>query len=152
MELHCILPNKYWIVKDSGKPIGSLRAATSENYDFYQSSSGITTQVNVEYIAEFFTHMDQIDDPEVNMSINGFITNSPAPCLIDIRHDNTIYKKSLNANQPYHVAGYFAIKYPSQWGILRSPRLATILNNECIGPFRKESDAKIAISNRRNSR
>ncbi len=67
-----------------------------------------------------------------------------------IEDDIPSYKKSKTGKARY-VPGYWGIKFSSGYVSSFCPKLVTIEQNECIGPFKTkfEMDGEIALANRK---
>lgn len=67
-----------------------------------------------------------------------------------IEDDVPSYKKSKTGKARY-VPGYWGIKFSSGYVTSFCPKLVTIEQNECIGPFKTkfEMDGEIVLANRR---
>jgi hypothetical protein len=150
LDLHTVLPNKFWIIKDSDKSIGSLRTSDCNTFEYYNTATAETIQIDIDYINEHFNIVDKSDDISENAIIDGLLTNCVNPIDSALVDGIQTYRKSVDSTIVF-AAGFFAVRNPkSGWTVRRCPKIITLLDNEYLGPFRIEADATLAV-NRNNS-
>lgn len=135
-----IIPDKYYIVESDGSKVGIIRS-TDYGYEFFDTTAN--TKQKLESFDDFEIVKENKKTTNFPM-VYGYPTNCDTvyhTCLLD--NVPTFKKRQLNG--AHFVAGYWAIKYATGWVTNFCPKLKTIKEKECIGPFKNEMDVKLAI-------
>lgn len=139
-----VVKNKYWIVEESGNKIGTIQAIDEGGFSFvhdntrekFASIKLISKKYNID-----FAKLDKIKNNAPG-EVYGY------PCsgksyneIYDVARRLPIYSKS-SKSRSYFCAGYYLIKYGTNWIKEYCPKLITINRYEYIGPFKTEQEAK----------
>ena len=153
IKANTVLKNKFWIVEDDGKKVGTL----SYNDDRYLYSCNNETC--------FFDNQKQINkklgkiqwDDEIPKTIKNsekIVHNYPTSVephntMYDVQRKLPLFTKSLKSNSLY-CAGYYIIKFDKGWVKSFCPKLVTIERYKFKGPFKTDVEMRqeLSIANR----
>jgi hypothetical protein len=144
-----ILKNRFWVVEDEGKRIGTL----SWNEDKYIFSNKKETV--------FFNNKKQIntklgstvewEKPSKTKNTGDFLVNGyptsvyPYNSMYDVKRKLPLFTKSEKSKSVY-CAGYFIIKFDKGWVKSFCPKLITIERYVNKGPFKTELEMRQELS------
>jgi hypothetical protein len=145
-----ILKNRFWVVEDEGKRIGTL-SWNDEKYIFSNKKETV-----------FFNNKKQIntklgstvewEKPENNktktgdFSVNGYPTSVyPYNSMYDVKRKLPLFTKSEKSKSVY-CAGYFIIKFDKGWVKSFCPKLITVERYVNRGPFKTELEIRQELS------
>lgn len=131
----------FWIVEERGNKIGTIKQV-DQHYEFYDKRSDSTTVLeNLDNFKQISTEKKQT----INDTVYGYPTSAEQAHNIDLQNTVPIYTKTATSNV-YFAAGYYGLRFPKiGWRHAFCPRLKTLDTYEWIGPFKNESDMRIAI-------
>jgi hypothetical protein len=148
-----LVPNKVWIVEDSGTKLGTLNKE-KKGYAFFRN--GVKTELNdiSEVKNKFGTEIfkDATDNSKPSLKATEIRSIYDYPCsskpfnpVYNIRKKLPIYAKSAKSKSLY-CAGYYVIKFRKGWVKSFCPKLITLERYAYQGPFKTEADMKNALS------
>jgi len=151
MQAKQLVPNKFWIVQDQGRKVGTL-AKEKEGFILVTPRDKIKFE-NVEKVfetfgADFFEQRakSNIKSSKV-MEVHGYPTSTPAyNPLLDVQHNLPLYSKSRKSKSLY-CAGYYTIKFAKGWVKSFCPKLITLQRYDYKGPFTTELEMRQVLSN-----
>jgi len=144
-----ILKNRFWVVEDQGKQIGTL-SWNDEKYIFSNKNETVflknKKQINAKLgsIIEWgkLTKTKNAND----FSVNGYPTSVyPYNSLYDVKRKLPLFTKSQKSKSVY-CAGYFIIKFSKGWAKSFCPKLITIERYVSRGPFKTELEMRQEMS------
>jgi len=144
-----LIPNKEWIIEDSGKKIGSI-AKNKKGYIFLRNGQ----------IAELKSYKDVVDtlvtlenkkstkfeiEPLTHTIYNYPCRTKPYNPVYNVKDRLPLYTKNLKSKSRY-CAGYYVIQFQKGW--LRSfcPKLITLERNPYQGPFKTAQEMKAVLN------
>jgi len=145
-----ILKNRFWVVEDEGKRIGTL----SWNEDKYIFSNPKETvfldnrkQINVKLGEKI--EWGKIEDSRKktgDLSVNRYPTSVyPYNSMYDVKRKLPLFTKSEKSKSVY-CAGYFIIKFNKGWVKSFCPKLITVERYVNRGPFKTELEMRQELS------
>lgn len=146
-----ILDNKFWIVEDEGVRVGTLSRDEEKfifskkgEISFFKSES----QLKKTFGKNFLTAKISVpEEQQTNNVVHGYPTRSqPFNGMYDISRKLPLFTKSEKSKSVY-CAGYYLIKFNTNWLKSFCPKLITIERNEYKGPFKTELEMKATLSN-----
>jgi hypothetical protein len=145
-----ILKNRFWVVEDEGKRIGTL----SWNEDKYIFSNKQETvflnnkkQINNKFGGkiEWEKVLEKTSQKE-NYNVNGYPTSvHPYNSMYDVKRKLPLFTKSEKSKSIY-CAGYFIIKFDKGWVKSFCPKLITVDRYTNRGPFKTEIEMRQELS------
>lgn len=140
-----VIKNKFWIVEQSGHKIATIQAV-DENGGFvyvhddrrehFPSIKLISKKYNIQFV--------KADKPkrQVEHDIYGFpVAGTPCNQVLDVQRYLPIYTKGAKSKS-FYCAGYYLIKFGSNWTQQFCPKLITLNRYEYQGPFKTEESAQ----------
>jgi hypothetical protein len=146
-----LVPNKFWIVQNYGKKVGTLQKNKDGFILVTQRDKIHFENVDKVYDAfgkDFFeaTSSEKIKNAKV-LEVHGFPTSTPAyNPLFDVQNNLPLYSKSKKSKSLY-CAGYYTIKFAKGWVKSFCPKLITLQRYEYKGPFTTELEMRQVLSN-----
>lgn len=147
-----IIPEKFWIVEQSGEKIATLRKNEDNRFilsnatgvKIYDTKESLTRQFGKNFfIAKI---IKEADDATV-CEVHGYATSTePHNAMFDIRRKLPLFTKS-NDSKSLYCAGYYVIKFEKGWVKSFCPKLITLQRYEYQGPFKTEFEMKQVLSN-----
>jgi len=147
-----IIPEKFWIVEQSGEKIATLRKNEDNRFvlsnatgmKIYETKESLTKQFGKNFfIAKIIKEADDAHSCEVH----GYATSTePHNAMFDIRRKLPLFTKSDDSKSLY-CAGYYVIKFEKGWVKSFCPKLITLQRYEYQGPFKTELEMKQVLSN-----
>jgi hypothetical protein len=147
-----IIPEKFWIVEQSGEKIATLRKNEDNRFvlsnatgiKIYETKESLTRQFGKNFfIAKI---IKEADDATV-CEVHGFPTSTdPHHAMFDIRRRLPLFTKSDDSKSLY-CAGFYVIKFDKGWVKSFCPKLITLQRYEFQGPFKTEIEMKQVLSN-----
>lgn len=153
MKAKSIVENKFWIIEEEdGERIGTI------------SLKNNCVNVNIRNVNETFSNFEELVSKynvtfnnkkerkkkvEIEHEIYNFPTkDQPYNALWHLEMKLPIYTKTIKSNS-YHCAGYYIIKFNTNWVKSFCPKLITLQRYEFKGPYdsRLEMMAQIRIHN-----
>lgn len=141
-----VVKNKYWIVEDDGKKIGTIQAANDgvvlvqNNYRIkYPSVKVLGTTHNIRFVRGQTSQTTQTASP--NCVYDYACHAIPYNAIYDLRLKLPLYTTSCKSKS-YFCAGYYLVKYETQWQLEFCPKKIILTRNEFMGPFRTQLQAQ----------
>jgi hypothetical protein len=144
-----LIPNKEWIIENSGKKIGSI-AKNKKGYVFIRNGQ-IAELKSYKDVVETLATVDKKKFQTFEIEpLTHTIYNYPCRCkpynpLYDVKNKLPLYTKNLKSKSRY-CAGYYVIQFQKGW--LRSfcPKLITLERNPYQGPFKTAQEMKTVLN------
>jgi len=148
-----VLKNKFWIVEDSGKRVGTL-SYNDERY-LYTCNNETCFFDNQKQISKKLGKIVWDDQTEVTITnsekiVHGYPTSvTPFNTMFDVKRKLPLFTKSSKSNSLY-CAGYYIIHFDKGWVKSFCPKLVTIERYESKGPFKTDVEMRqeLSIANR----
>lgn len=145
-----VLQDKFWIVEESGKRIGTLTKdkdsfvlSKKGEVQFYNNEKEIATAFGKDFLTANITDTNEVQE----LNVHGYPTRSiPYNSMFDIKRKLPLFTKSDKSKSVY-CAGYYLVKFNVNWLKSFCPKLITIERNEYMGPYKTELEMKAALSN-----
>ena len=134
-----ILKDKFWILTDKNKKIGTL--SKDNEFFTYQSKSGTKIFQSKKSLTSAFGNIiwlnkENTDKKQSNTTIHGFLTNSkPHNVMYDVKLKLPLYTKTSSSKIKF-CAGYYILKFPKGWVKSFCPKLSTLNQTTYKGPFK----------------
>jgi hypothetical protein len=151
MQAKQLVPNKFWIVQDRGRKVGTL-AKEKQGFILVTPRDKIKFE-SVEKVYETFGQdfFETIAKKNIKtskvMEVHGFPTSTPAwNPLLDVQNNLPLYSKSKKSKSLY-CAGYYTIRFAKGWVKSFCPKLITLQRYEYKGPFTTELEMRQVLSN-----
>lgn len=150
MELKVLLKDKFWIVEDEGKKVGTL-SWDEDRYVFSSPNEIIffTNKTQIKKTLGIDLKKVNITDSSTgnNLEVHGYPTSvQPYNEMYDLKRKLPLFTKSEKSKSVY-CAGYYIIKFEKGWVKSFCPKLITVERYETKGPFKTESQMKAALLN-----
>ena len=150
-KVKVLVPNKCWIVEDSGTKLGTLNKQ-KKGYAFFRKGAKLELTNLSDVKSRFGNDLfkDSIDLIKSNIKhhekqIHDFPCGSrPFNPVYDIRKRLPIYSKSSKSKSLY-CAGYYVIQFKKGWVKSFCPKLITLERYPFQGPFRTEEEMKTVL-------
>jgi hypothetical protein len=144
-----LIPNKEWIIEDSGKKIGSI-AKNKKGYIFLRNGQ-IAELKSYKDVVDTLATIDKKKSPKFKIEpLTYTIYNYPCRTkpynpVYNVKDRLPLYTKNLKSKSRY-CAGYYVIQFQKGW--LRSfcPKLITLERNPYRGPFKTAQEMKIVLN------
>lgn len=141
IEAKPIVKNKYWIIEDDGRKIGTVQAAedgvvlVQDNYRLkYPSIKVLGTAHNIRFVVGKRNQTKSVD------SVYDYpCRGTPYNAIYDLRSRLPMYTTSRKSKS-YYCAGYYLININQEWHTEFCPKRIILSRNTYLGPFRTESD------------
>jgi hypothetical protein len=142
IEAKPIVKNKYWIVEDNGRKIGTIQAAEdgvvlvqNDRRLKYPSIKVLGTAHNIRFVRGQRTQTKSVD------SVYDYpCRGTPYNAIYDLRLKLPLYTTG-NKSKSYYCAGYYLVNFGSQWVTEFSPKKIILTRNKFVGPFKSLSEA-----------
>lgn len=146
-----ILKDKFWIIEDNGKKMGTL-TVNDENRYMYSCADGTAFFDNKSQLNKTLgkinwsnTTISPSETPEDNI-VYGLPTSTKAfNTMYDIKRKLALFTKSAKSKSIY-CAGYFIIRFEKGWVRSFCPKLITIERYGYEGPFKTDIEMRTALS------
>jgi len=146
-----VLKNKFWIVEEEGKRLGTLTVA-DDRYVLSSKTKGVRFFDNVKQLEKtigktiFETTVVDTSTPTVDQEVYGYATSStPYNILFDVKRKLPLFTKSIKSKSLY-CAGYYIIRFDKGWVQSHCPKLITLERYDYRGPFKTEFEMKQELS------
>lgn len=139
-----ILKNQNWVITDGHKKVGNVVA---DGAGYRVKIGNDVRQVEDTKSIEKIFHVS-FDKPTKSKKEKLPYANWPTDSkthnnFYDVQRKLHIYTKTKKS-LCYHAAGYFKINMNGEWQTLFCPKYIFIQRYEYLGPFKTESEAKVA--------
>lgn len=145
-----ILKNRFWVVEDEGRRIGTL-SWNEEKYMFSNSEETVffnnKKQINSKFGVNIEWQTTTTDHKEVGeFFVNQYPTSVyPFNSMYDIKRKLPLFTKSEKSKSVY-CAGYFIIRFDKGWVKSFCPKLITVERYANRGPFKTELEIRQELS------
>ena len=148
-----LVPNKVWLVEDSGVKLGTLNKE-KKGYAFFKNGVKVElhdlTEVKARFGEELF--QDSINNLKTTVKPIDLKTIYDFPCsskpfnpVYNVKNRLPIYSKSSKSKSLY-CAGYYVIKFRKGWVKSFCPKLITLERYAYQGPFKTEQEMKSILA------
>ena len=145
-----LVPNKFWIVQDKGRKVGTLQKDT--NCYYFVTKSDKVRFENEDHLRSTFgdDFFEEVYNKNTKQSkikeVTGFPTSTFAyNPLYDVKQGLPLFSKSRKSKSLY-CAGYYCIKFQKGWVKSFCPKLITLQRYRFKGPFTTEMEMKQVLS------
>jgi hypothetical protein len=147
-----LVPNKVWIVEDSGIKVGTLNKE-KKGYSFFRQGQKVNLtdirELNEAFGSALFDEaikkIKPVQVPQVN-AVHDFPCGSrPYNPVYNIKKRLPIYAKSSKSKSLY-CAGYYVIKFRKGWVKSFCPKLITLERYPYQGPFKTEAEMRTVLN------
>jgi hypothetical protein len=151
IEAKPVVKNKYWIVEDDGRKVGTIQAAedgvvlVQDNRRLkYPSIKVLGTAHNIRFVRGQKAQTASVD------SVYDYPCRTvPYNAIYDLRLRLPLYTTSRKSRS-YRCAGYYLVCVDSQWVEEFCPKKIILTRNKFLGPFQsREQMAQVLNENRR---
>lgn len=143
IEAKPVIKNKYWIVEDDGRKIGTIQAAedgvvlVQDNHRLkYPSIKVLGTAHNIRFVRG-----QQKPTAAVASVYDYPCRGVPYNAIYDLRLKLPLYTLSKKSRS-FYCAGFYLVKFESNWILEFSPKKIILQRNTFVGPFKTEFLAK----------
>lgn len=138
-----VVQDKFWIVLAHGGKVGTLRATTDGDYEFFDQRTYEKTRIaDLASLFDLKTAERDHDVTVVNKTIRGYPTGFPAP--IEVEHPVLPVFKKSETGKSLTAAGYYIIKF-KDWLPSFAPKLATLDKYIYKGPYLTEWEMNLEL-------
>lgn len=141
-----VIKNKFWVVENDGEQIATILAASDgtdglvfikgENREKFENFKSLSQKYNI----GVSKHVPRVNSP--TGTVYGFPCDSkPFNPIYNLRRRLPMYTKSIKSKS-YYCAGYYQVKYDSEWITEFCPKQILLARNEYVGPFKTVADIK----------
>jgi len=145
IEAKPVIKNKYWIVEDDGRKIGTIQAAedgvvlVQDNRRLkYPSIKILGTAHNIRFVSgqrKQTTSVDSVYDYPCRVV--------PYNAIYDVKLRLPLYTND-NKSKSYYCAGYYLVKYENNYIVEFCPKKIILTRNSYLGPFKTKDLAEQA--------
>jgi hypothetical protein len=143
IEAKPVVRNKYWIVEDDGRKIGTIQAAedgvvlVKDNRRLkYPSIKVLGTAHNIRFVPGQKKQTASVD------SVYDYPSRGrPYNAIYDLRLKLPLYTASKKSKS-YYCAGFYLINLGPQWMIEFCPKKIILKRNQYLGPFKSKDQAQ----------
>lgn len=145
------MPNEFWVIEDAGAKVGTIY--NGDNIFTVTFKGGMK-------------RFDDLGELENALDISlGIKENSKVPSkVMEKVYDyptswNKVYNKKQIQEYPvftktekstsFHVAGYWAVKFPTGWTQCFCPKLSTVKSYTHIGPYKTANELTLTMRKKR---
>ena len=136
IEAKPVVKNKYWIVEDDGRKVGTIQVAedgvvlVQDNRRLkYPSIKVLGTAHNIRFVREQRTQTASVD------SVYDYPCRTvPYNAIYDLRLRLPLYT-TTRKSRSYRCAGYYLVCIDSQWIEEFCPKKIILTRNKFLGPF-----------------
>lgn len=140
IEARPVVKNKYWIVEKDGEKIATIQAANDGvvfvqdgRREKYPSIKVLGTTHNIK-----FAKNKSQPIRASNVVYDYPCSSTPHNAMYDLKLRLPLYTTSKKSKS-YYCAGYYLIKYASDWTVEFCPKKIILTRNQYQGPFQSES-------------
>jgi hypothetical protein len=144
-----ILDGKFWIVEENSTRVGTL--SKDEDRYIFTKKGEVSFFKNESQLKKCFgknfltAKINVPEEKQREKSVQGYPTRcQPYNGMYDISRKLPIFTKSEKSKSMY-CAGYYLIKFNSNWLKSFCPKLITVERNEYKGPFKTDIEMKAAL-------
>lgn len=139
-----VIPNKYWILRDSEDKIGNIEATSSgysvkihDTVRYFKTIPMVKKKVAIE-----FEQIQRKKQKPYVTEINGYPTEGKGyNAIYDVKQRLPLYTKEAKSKS-WYAAGWYMVKVGSRWVEEYCPKLLTLKRHQFIGPAKSQQDLK----------
>jgi hypothetical protein len=142
-----LIPNKEWIIEDSGKKIGSI-AKNKKGYIFLRNGK----MINIKSYKDIVDYLDNTNtknkfeiEPLTYTIYNYPCSSKPFEPVYNVKKKLPLYAKSSKSKSQY-CAGYYVIQFRKGWVKSFCPKLITLERYPFHGPYKTEQEMKNVLN------
>jgi len=142
-----LIPNKEWIIEDSGKKIGSI-AKNKKGYIFLHKGK----MINIQSFKDIVETLDTTNskrkfeiEPLTYTIYNYPCSSKPFEPVYNVKKKLPLYAKSSKSKSQY-CAGYYVIQFRKGWVKSFCPKLITLERYPFHGPYKTEQEMKNVLN------
>ena len=146
-----LIPNKEWIIEDSGQKIGSIEKK-KKGYSFFRRGKFLEFKSLEEVKQELGINiLDGGTSKKVEEESSGYLIyeypcgSKPFEPVYNVRKKLPLFAKSGKSKSLY-CAGYYVIKFRKGWVKSFCPKLITLERYPYHGPFKTEVEMKSVLT------
>lgn len=144
-----LIPNKEWIIEDSGKKIGSI-AKNKKGYIFIRKGKVVEIKSFKEIVDQLATVEKKKSakfelEPLTHTIYNYPCRTKPYNPVYNVKSRLPLYTKNLKSKSRY-CAGYYVIQFQKGWLRSYCPKLITLERNPYQGPFKTAQEMKSVLN------
>lgn len=147
IEAKPVVKNKYWIVEDDGRKVGTIQAAedgvvlVQNNRRLkYPSIKVLGTAHNIRFVRG-----QRKQTASVDSAYDYPCRTVPYNAIYDLRSKLPLYTTSKKSKS-YYCAGYYLVNLGLHWMIEFCPKKIILKRNRFLGPFKFEAQAREKLS------
>ena len=165
-----IIKDKFWIVEDTGVKIGTIRKCSSDDFELniqsvneHVSISVLTSRFGEKILEAKETSKKIVEEKGIgshdglNISlaeIDGYPSKHVAYNIETVEKNGKqipTYTKTETSKVKY-AAGFYGVRYPTDWRWFYAGKLETLNTYDFIGPFKTKSEmaTETLLQNRRD--
>jgi hypothetical protein len=153
IKANTVLKNKFWIVEDDGKKVGTL--SHSDDRFLYSCNNQTYFFDNQKQISKKLGKIVWDDTVEKTITpsekiVHNYPTSvTPFNTMYDVQRKLPLFTKSAKSNSLY-CAGYYIIHFDKGWVKSFCPKMVTLERYEFKGPFKTDVEMRqeLSIANR----
>tara|TARA_X000001036_G_C20232223_1_gene624383 strand:+ start:35 stop:502 length:468 start_codon:yes stop_codon:yes gene_type:complete len=153
IKANTVLKNKFWIVEDNGKKVGTL--SHSDDRFLYSCNNQTYFFDNQKQISKKLGKIVWDDKVEKTITpsekiVHNYPTSvTPFNTMYDVQRKLPLFTKSVKSNSLY-CAGYYIIHFDKGWVKSFCPKMVTLERYEFKGPFKTDVEMRqeLSIANR----
>jgi len=142
-----LIPNKEWIIEDSGKKIGTI-AKNKKGYIFLRNGK----MINIKSYKDIVETLDTANfkrkfeiEPLTYTIYNYPCSSKPYEPVYNVKKKLPLYAKSSKSKSQY-CAGYYVIQFRKGWVKSFCPKLITLERYPFHGPYKTEQEMKNVLN------
>ena len=149
-----IIPNKSWILEDSGVKLGTLNKE-KKGFSFFRKGTKLQlktlSEVKFQFGSDIFNDIPNIvvnkhKKEDIPLFVYEYPCNSrPYNPIYNVKKKLPIYSKSSKSKSLY-CAGHYVIKFRKGWVKSFCPKLITLERYPYYGPFKTEEELKSTLA------
>jgi hypothetical protein len=147
-----ILKDKFWIVEDEGKRIGTISwnddrymFSNSAETCFFDNKRQMKKKFGVDIVWRDSTESSAVVQTK-DTTVHGYPTSvTPYNSMYDVKRKLPLFTKSEKSKSLY-CAGYYIIRFDKGWVKSFCPKLITVERYETRGPFKSEIEMRGELS------
>lgn len=144
-----VMENKFWIVEDAdGLRKGTVSVGTDKVTAVVNGLCVTFETLNdcADHFKLNFNNNAEPDmDTESTYDVEGYPTHTkPYNSFWDIKKKIPLFTRT-EKSKSLHAAGYYAVRFDTQWAASFCPRMTTLDKNQWIGPFKDKFEVRERI-------
>jgi len=145
-----ILKDKFWIMEDEGKRVGTLSIADDKflvsdahGTKYFDNKNALKRVFGKDFL---ISEVVVKETKEIAKEVYGYPTScEPHNSILDVQRKLPLFTKSKKSKSLY-CAGYYIIHFDKGWVKSFCPKLITVERYETKGPFKTDIEMKQELS------